>query len=148
MSGSMVAILSPCMATSMRRSMPFLGSMTWPPLSTRSYWAIARHGSKRASKILCTNNTLLRLVPCHVFPLPIGFHAHHARRHAVVAEHRIAFKRLIVPDRCLQVTVMQFDILTACLLVLNGLHIFGVLALRLDGEAGARERQRGFVAAN
>src|ERR1700690_2727412 len=120
------------MAISMRRSSAFLGSMTWPPLSTKSYWAIARQGSSRASKILCTNNTLLGFVPGHVLALAIGFNAHHASRDAVVPQHRIALERRIVTDGCLQIAMMQFDILAAGFLMRDWLHVFGVLTLRLN----------------
>src|SRR5258706_13354689 len=148
MSGATAAILLPVTATSICASMPFLGSITWPPLSTMSYWARAAVHRSRAKMRLRTDDTLLRFIPGHIFSFPIRLHAHLAGHHAIVSQHAVALERLIGSNRRVQVVVVERQVLGAGLLVHDGLHVFGEGALRGDVEAGSGELQRGLVAAD
>src|ERR1043166_1312727 len=146
MPGEMAAILLPVMATSICASMPFLGSITWPPFSTMSYWACAAVQRNTAAMSLRTDDALLGLIPRHIFSFPVGLHSHLAGHHAIVSQHAIAFERFVRSNGGMQVVVVEREILRAGLLMHDGLHVFGEGPLRRNGEAGSSELQRCLVA--
>src|SRR5258708_4145170 len=94
MSGATAAILLPVTATSICASMPFLGSITCPPFSTRSYWARAAAHRNKAIMSLRTDDPLLGFIPGHILSLPVRLHAHLAGHHAIVSQHAIALERI------------------------------------------------------
>src|SRR5689334_5131106 len=148
MSGATAAILLPATATSIGASMLFLGSIRWPPLSTRSYWARAAAHRNRATMSLRTDDPLLGFIPGHIFSFPVGLHTHLAGHHAIVSQHAIAFERLVGSNGRVEVVMVERQIFRARFLVHDGLHVLGEGALRRDGEAGLGELQRGLVAAD
>src|SRR6266852_1433385 len=117
------------MATSRTPSMSFLGSMTWPPFSTRSYCAAASLTKSIArSNPRCrlrTDDALPLLVPGHVFALAIRLHSHGAGHHAVVAQHAVALEWLVFTDGVLQVAMMRLGGFRACFLVHDLLGLLG-----------------------
>src|SRR6266852_4768440 len=113
MSGATAAILLPVTATSICASMPFLGSITCPPFSTRSYWARAAAHRNKAIMSLRTDDPLLGFIPGHILSLPVRLHAHLAGHHAIVSQHAIAFERLIGANRRVQVVVVERQVLRA-----------------------------------
>src|SRR5512132_1250948 len=102
------------------RSIAFFGSMTWPPLITRSNWACAEQQRIRPKTALRTDDPFLCLVPRHVFSFSVRLHAHLAGHPAVIPQHAVAFERLVRADGCLQIAMMQRDIFAARLLMCDG----------------------------
>src|SRR5215472_5547304 len=123
-SGATAEILPAVTATSIARSIPFFGSITCPPFSTRSYCAVAAVPNIKRQIALRMYDALLDSVPRQVLSLSIRLDAHFARYDAIVAEHAIALQRLIGADGRLEVPVMQSEAFRTGFLMRDGLHVF------------------------